>query len=160
MANVISAIRNSLPKTSTILTKAAGVAALGLVAYDAHTLGKIQANLLANDRDADSTAYYLKNTLYSDNLSKVSDKVKRASFRMELDCHWKRVINTCIGYVRGFTGMLIEHVVPLTLGLGALFAKGKVLPKICAGGLGVYGAYAFVKDFFGLGMPKGTEKLE
>lgn len=140
--------------TGKMLTKGVGVAALGLVGYDAHKVAQLQSDYYASSRDADSCAYYLNNSMYSTNMSMVQQGIKDAAYTMELDNGWKRFINTGIGYVKGFTSMLVDHVVPFGLGLGALFAKGKAA-KICAGGLGIYAGYEFLKNFFGLGAPKG-----
>ncbi len=137
-----------------LLRKGAGLAALAYVGYDAHYIGKVQADLYASEKDAYSSAFYLNNTLYSTNMSKIQEGIKDASYRMELDQGYKRFINSGIGYIKGFCSMLVSHIVPLGLGLGALLTKG--LPsKICAGGLGVYAAYEFVKNFFGMGVPHG-----
>lgn len=147
-----------LPKNpAKWVTKGIGAVALGAVAYDAHYLGKIQADLYSSEKDAASTGYYLNNSLYSTNMSKIQEGIKDASYEMELDCGWKRFINEGVGYVKGFTSMLVSHIVPFGLGLGALLSKG--LPsKICAGGLGIYAGYEFVKNFFGWGTPAGTFK--
>lgn len=149
--NIRRAISNN---TGKMLTKGVGLAALGLVGYDAHYVGKIQSDTYASERDANSTAYYLNNSMYSTNMSKIQDKIKDGAYEMELDCGWKRSLNSGIGYIKGFGSMLVSHVVPFGLGLGALLAKGKA-SKICAGGLGVYAVYEFMKNFFGLGTPKG-----
>ena len=147
-----------LPKNpAKWVTKGIGAVALGAVAYDAHYLGKIQADLYSSEKDAASTGYYLNNSLYSTNMSKIQEGIKDASYEMELDCGWKRFINEGGGYVKGFTSMLVSHIVPFGLGLGALLTKG--LPsKICAGGLGIYAGYECVKNFFGWGTPGGTFK--
>ena len=147
-----------LPKNpAKWVTKGIGAVALGAVAYDAHYLGKIQADLYSSEKDAASTGYYLNNSLYSTNMSKIQEGIKDASYEMELDCGWKRFINEGVGYVKGFTSMLVSHIVPFGLGLGALLSKG--LPsKICAGGLGIYAGYEVLKNFFGWGTPGGTFK--
>lgn len=152
--NISRAIRGN---TGKFLTKGAGLAALGLVGYDAHYIGKMQADLYASEKDANSAAFYLNNNMYITNMSKIQEGIKEASYNMELDCGWKRFINSGIGYIKGFTSMLISHVVPLGLGLGALLAKGKA-SKICAGGLGIYAGYEFLKNFFGFGVPGGPIK--
>lgn len=149
--NIRRAISNN---TGKVLTKGVGVAALGLVGYDAHKVAQLQSDYYASEKDAASCAYYLNNTMYSTNMSVLQDGIKDAAYTMELDCGWKRFINEGIGYVKGFTSMLVSHVVPFGLGLGALLAKGKAA-KVCAGGLGVYAGYEFLKNFFGLGTPKG-----
>lgn len=153
--NILNTIRTAIRgNTGKYIAKGIGLAALGMVGYDAHYIGKIEADTYASEKDAQSTGKYLNNTLYSTNMSKIQDKIKEVSYEMELDCGYKRFFNSGIGYLKGFTNMLIEHVLPFGLGLGALFAKGKA-SKICAGGLGLYGTYEFLRNFFGWGTPKG-----
>ena len=142
-----------LEKASKLVVRGVGLAALGLVGYDAHYIGKIQADTYASERDANSGLYYLNNTLYSTNMSKVEEGIKMGSYSMELDQGWKRFFNEGIGYVKGFTSMLVNHVVPLGLGIGALCGS-----KFSAIGLGIVGAYKFVKNFFGFGVPNGLGK--
>lgn len=155
---VISNIRRAITKNSgKILTRGAGLAALGLVAYDAHYVGKIQSDLYASERDAAATKYFLNNSMYLNNMSKLEENIRDTAYTMELDSTWRRFINSGIGYIKGFTSTLIDRVVPFGLGLGALFAKGKAA-KICAGGLGIYAGYELLKNFFGIGTPKGMLK--
>ncbi|MBQ8459942.1 hypothetical protein IJ541_07555 [bacterium] len=154
LGNIVNTLKNN---SGRIITGAAGLAGLGYVGYDAHYIGKLQSDLYASEHDANSTAYYLNNDMYSTNMSKIQEKIKDKSYEMELDQGWKRFFNTGIGYIKGFTSMLVAHVVPLGLSLGALFAPGKA-SKICAGGLGVYAIYEFFKNFFGFGTPGGLLK--
>lgn len=149
--NISTALKGNPGK---YLTKGVGLAALGLVGYDAHNIGKMQADLYASEKDALATSYYLNNTLYSNNMSAIRDSIKNSAYEMELDQGWRRFFNLGIGYVKGFTSMLVSHVVPLGLGAGALFAKGKIA-KFSAAALGIYGLCKFTKDFFGLGSPRG-----
>lgn len=140
--------------TGKVLTKGTGIAALGLVGYDAHKVALLQSDYYASEKDADACAYFLNNSLYSTNMSTIQDGIKDAAYTMELDNGWRRFFNSGIGYIKGFCSMLVSHVVPFGLGLGALLAKGKA-SKICAGGLGVYAGYEVLKNFFGFGTPKG-----
>lgn len=144
--------------TGKFLTKGVGVAALGLVGYDAHYAGKIQADLYSSERDAAATKYYLNNSMYLNNLSKVEEGIRDTAYTMELDNSWRRFVNSGIGYIKGFASMLVDHVVPFGLGLATLLTKGKI-SKICAGGLGVYAGYELLKNIFGLGVPKGMKDI-
>lgn len=155
---ILTRIRSMLPSVSTVITKGAGLTALGIVAYDANYLGKVQSDLYASTKDAKSTAYYLNNSMYMSNMSKFTEKIKNWSFTTELDQTYKRFFNEGIGYIKGFTGMLVNSVIPLGLGLGALFAK-KPAAKICTASLAVYGAYKFIRNFFGIGTPN-TLKID
>jgi hypothetical protein len=114
----------------------------------------MQADLYACDRDAKTTDYYVNNAMYTTNMSKSQDGIRKFALEMQLNQGWRRFFNVGIGYIKGFSSMLVEHVVPLGLSLGALLSKGKT-SKICAGGLGLYGAYVFVKNFLGWGNPRG-----
>ena len=95
--------------------------------------------------------------MYVTSMSRSQEKVRDLAFKTELGQGWRRFINTPIGYVKGFFAMLISHAVPLALSLGAIFCKGGVA-KGSAIGLGVYGAYEFIKNFFGLGTPGSLTK--
>ncbi len=152
---ILTRIKSVLP---TVITKGAGLAALGVVAYDANYLGKVQADLYASTKDAKSTAYYLNNSMYMSNMSKFTEKIKNWSFTTELDQTYKRFFNEGIGYIKGFTAMLVNSVIPLGLGLGALLG-GKNVSKGSTIGLAIYAGYKFVKNFFGIGTPN-TLKID
>lgn len=154
---ILTRITSALPSASKILTKGAGITALGLVLYDSHYIGKVQSDLYASERDAAATGYYLHNAMQSSSMSKVQNAVKEASYNMELDQTWRRFFNEGIGYVKGFTSMLVNNVVPFALGLGALLGKNLVA-KGSAIGLAVYGGYQFIKNFFGVGTHPGLGK--
>ena len=153
---VIGRIRSVLPSTSSLLTKGLGLAALGMVAHDSHYVGKLQSDLYASEKDAASTAYYFNNSRYVSDMRKSTEAIKNLSYTMELDQTYKRFFNEGIGYIKGFGSMLVNNVVPLGLGLGAVFG-GKVAGKASAIGLAVYGAYKFIKNFFGFGTPPGLK---
>ena len=157
---IINRIKSALPSTSTILTKGVGLGALGILTYDAHYVGKIQSDLYASEKDAQQTGYYLNNTLYLPSMSKTAEKVKNWSYKMTLDHTWRRFFNEGIGYVKGFGSMLVDNVVPLALGIGAVKSwKTPIIGKACAVGLALYGGYEFLKNFFGVGTPPGLDKI-
>ncbi len=141
------------PKTSKYIAKGIGIATLGLIAYDSHYLGKIKADTYSSERDADASLYYLNNTLYSNNMSKVEEGIKEGALNLELHQGVRRFFNEGIGYIKGFTSMLISNVVELGLGIGALLGS-----KFSAIGLCAIGAYKLIKNAFGLGVPNGLGK--
>ena len=155
---ILNRIRSVIPSVSTLVTKGAGLAALGIVAYDANYLGKMQSDLYASSKDAKSTAYYLNNAMYMPDMSKFTEKIKNWSFSWELDQTYKRFFNEGIGYVKGFAESLANSIIPFGLGLGALLCK-KPIAKGCTIGLGIYAAVKFIKNFFGLGTPN-TLKID
>ena len=154
MVSVLSRIKSAFPSASKVITKGAGLAALGIVLNDSHYLGKMQSDLYSSEKDARSTAYYLNNSMYLSDMSKFSEKIKNWSYTTELDQTYKRFFNEPIGYIKGFVSMLVQNVIPLGLSMGALFG-GKITSKASAIGLGIYGVYKFVKNFFGWGTPPG-----
>ena len=153
---IFTTIKSYIPK---IITKATGAAAVGMVLYDADYAGKVQSDLYATTKDAESTGYYLNNSMYLNSMSKTQDAIKNFAYETELDQNYKRFFNEMIGYSKGFNSMLIEHVVPFGLGLGALLMKG-MKARLCAYGVGIYAAYMFVKNFFGLGTAPGLNKFD
>lgn len=155
---ILTNIRSVLPSASTLVKKGIGLAALGVVAYDANYVGKVQADLYSSTKDAQSTTYYLNNSMYMPNMSKFTEKIKNWSFTTELDQTYKRFFNEGIGYIKGFTGSLANAFIPLGLGIGALFG-GKTVSKASAIGLGIYGVYKFIRNFFGIGTPN-TLKID
>lgn len=146
--NIISAIKNNYGK---YLTKSAGAVAVGLVAYDAHTLGKINADAYANTKDAQACQRFFNNTMFLSEPSICMSKAKNFMFNWQVQDNVRHFVNSAIGYFRGFGNMLINHVVPLTLGIGALVSKNK---KVACGfvfGLAAFGILKFFKDVCGLG---------
>lgn len=151
ISSIASTIRNNAGK---YIKKGVGLAALGLVGYESNYIGKIEADRYATEKDALATSFYLNNTMYNNTLSPVSQGIKQTAYEMELDQGWRRFINLGIGYVKGFGSMLISNVVPLGLGLTTLLAKGKT-STVSAVALGIYATGKFIKNFFGLGVPRG-----
>ena len=132
------------------LTKGAGIAALGITAYDAHILGKIQADTYSKSKDADACMETFSNTQYLSSPSTTTAALKDKVHDLETDSNLRHFVNSGIGYFKGFGSMLIDSVVPLALGIGAVFAKGK-LAAGSAIGLGAYACIKFFKDVLGFG---------
>ena len=139
-------------KTNVIkyLPKVAGATALGVCAYDAHIIGKIQSDVYAKSKDADACMETFSNTQYLSSPSMTTSKMKDSVHDFETDSNLRHFINSGIGYFKGFGSMLINDVVPVGLGLGALFGKGK-WSKGSAIGLGIYAGIKFFKDVLGFG---------
>ena len=147
IGNVFTSVKGNFTK---YLTKGVGAAALGVVAYDSHIVGKIQADVYSKVKDADACAESFNNTQYLTSPSMTMSKLKDGVNKFELDNNFRHFANSAIGYFKGFGSMLIDDVVPLGLGLGALLTKGWK-SKGCAIGLGVYGVFKFFKDVMGFG---------
>ncbi len=150
LSRFTNAIKNNYGK---YLAKAAGAAAVGMVAYDAHILGKLNADIYAQSREANRCSNAFNNTLYQTEPSLIQSKIKKKLFNFEMENNLFRLWNSAAGYISGFGEMLISGVVPLGLGLTALLTPLKH-GKICKGagiGLVAVGAIKLVRDIFGLG---------
>ena len=143
----LTSVTNNFTK---YLAKGVGVAALGVVAYDSHVVGKLQADVYAKSGDANAGIKAFDNTQYLSSPSVTTTKLKNEVFKFELDSNIRSFVNSAIGYIKGFGTMLIDNVVPLGLGLGALLGKGK-WSKGSAIGLGVYSVIKIFKDVLGFG---------
>lgn len=150
LSRFTNAIKNNYGK---YLAKAAGAAAVGMVAYDAHILGKLNADIYADSKEAKRCSAAFNNTLYQTEPSLVQSKIKKKLFNWELENNIFRIWNSAMGYLSGLGQMLVSGVVPLGLGLTALLTPLKH-GKICKGAgiaLLAYGAVKTVRDIFGLG---------
>jgi hypothetical protein len=145
--SIIRAAKNNVIK---YLPKAVGAAALGVVAYDAHIIGKLQSDVYAKSKDADACAETFNNTQYLSSPSMTTSKLKNGVNRFEMESNTRHFVNSAWGYFKGFGSMLVNSVVPLGLGLGALCAKGW-WAKGSAIGLGIYAGIKFLKDVMGFG---------
>ena len=153
--NIISTIKNNYGK---YLAKTAGVVALGCIARDAHTIGKLQADVTAQSRDANVSMDLFENTQRLDSPSLLKSEVKDKVFKYHLGSNFINFFNAGIGYVSGLTSMLVDNVVPLGLGLTALLAKGNKLAKGSGIALAGYAIFSFIKDGLGIGSPKYLQK--
>lgn len=146
----MSIIRTAKTNFVKYLPKAVGLGALGVVAYDSHIIGKLQADMYSKSKDADACAETFNNTQYLSSPSMTTSKLKNGVNRFEMESNSRHFVNSAIGYFKGFGSMLVSSVVPLGLGLGALFGKGN-WAKGSAIGLGIYAGFKFFKDVLGFG---------
>ena len=146
----MSIIRTAKTNIIKYIPKAIGLGALGVVAYDSHIVGKLQADMYAKSKDANALAYTYNNTQYLSSPSMTISKLKDEVNKFENESNSRHFVNSAIGYFKGFGSMLIINVVPFTLGLTALFGK-RNWAKGSAIGLGVYAGFKFIKDVLGFG---------
>lgn len=132
------------------LCRGAGLAALGLVAYDSHVMGKLRADVEAKSADADACFDGFNNTQYLSKPSAVLARAKEGVYHLELGNNIRSFFNSGIGYVKGAVSTMVSEVVPFTLGIGALLGKG-IIAKASAVGLAGYAGICFVKDVLGFG---------
>lgn len=146
----MSLIKSAKTNFIKYLPKAVGFGALGVVAYDAHIIGKLQSDVYAKSKDADACAESFNNTQYLSSPSMTTSNLKDGVNKIELESNSRHFINSALGYFKGFGSMLVNSVVPFGLGLGALFGKGK-WAGASAIGLGIYAGFKFFKDVLGYG---------
>lgn len=144
---ITQAIKNNYGQ---YLAKAAGAAAVGMIGYDAHIYGKLQADTYSQSREADDVGSTFNNTMYLSEPSIVQSNMKKFLFNFEMENNFGDLWNSAVGYLGGAVSMLTSAVVPLGLGLTALLAKNKTLSKGAGIGLVGVGAIKFVRDIMGL----------
>ena len=145
ISTALTSVKSNLTK---YIAKGVGAAALGVVAYDAHVVGKLQSDVYSKTGDANACMEAFSNTQYLSSVT--TSKLKRGVFNWEVESNLRHFINSGIGYFKGFGSMLVSSVVPFGLGLGALLGKGK-WSKGSAIGLGIFGVVKLFKDVLGFG---------
>lgn len=150
ISTALTSVKNNFGK---YLIKGTGLAALGIIAYDAHIVGNLQSDIYSKSADANACLKRFENTQYLSSPSLTTEKLKKHVFNMETEGNTRHFFNSAIGYFKGFGSMLVSNVLPLGLGIGALFGKGK-WAKYSAIGLGVYAGMKIIKDVLCLGHPK------
>lgn len=147
MSSMLTSIKNNFGK---YLCKGVGLAALGSVFYDSHVIGKLQADVYSKSKDADACMETFNNTQYLSSQSMTTSNAKKMVHNLEVESNMRHFFNSAIGYFKGFGSMLINNVVPLGLGIGALFGK-KGWRAASAIGLGIYTGFKLFKDVLGFG---------
>ena len=135
--------------------KAAGVAGAGIVLYDAHKHGNYRATVEKNNKNAIACDEWMENTRNMTYPSKFNSKLKNGIFRWELRNNIRGMFNSAVGYVKGFTHMLISDVLPLGVSVAAIATKGKAA-KISGAALGAYAVYGLAKNVLGIGVKQHT----
>lgn len=147
LSTAFSSVKTNFTK---YLAKGVGATALGILAYDSHIVGKLQSDVYSKSRDADACMDAFSNSQYLTSPSATMSNLKKGVFNFETENNFRHFVNSAIGYFKGFGSMLVDNVVPLGLGLGALCGKGK-WSKGSAIGLGIYAGFKLLKDVLGFG---------
>lgn len=151
--------------------KAAGVAGVGILAYDAHKRGVLHGEINKNKSNFKALDYYYENSRNLTSDSHFNANMKDKLFRWELDNNFRGFVNKGLGYVKGFAGMVTDDILPWALSIAAIGVKGaKKIPapttanphatktvmsrgsKVAGAALGLYTAYAFIKNICGFGV--------
>ena len=148
MSGFLARVGSSL---GTIAARATGIAALGIVGYDAHVIGKLEADTYYQSREASRLSSAAFNCGKLDYPSATMGKVKKKLFNFQLDNKFFKPFETTIGYFKGAGASWLNSFVPAIMGLFALFARNKVVSKLSALGLLIYGGIRVVHDGFGIG---------
>lgn len=133
-----------------VLAKAAGVAGLGMVAYDAHTSGQIEAPRSQKSLKADNLTEHYLNDMKLESPSKVQSEMKKRIFNFYADENISSFFSNIGGYVKGLSTSVVQNVIPLGLSVGAIFTKG-LLSKGFGIGLAAYGGIFLLQEAFGIG---------
>lgn len=136
-----------------VLAKAAGVAGVGLVAYDSHIAGKIESHSYGKNNKAESITERYLDDLKLDSPSSVKAGVKSALFHYSMDENLTGFFSGISGYFKGFGSMLVSNAVPFALSVGTLLTKG-LTSKLCGAGLAAYGGIFLLQEMFGIGKPR------
>lgn len=148
---IFKAIKNNYGK---YLAKAAGAAAVGLVAYDAHVLGKLKADTYSQSKMADYCTATFDNSMYLSEPSVVQSKLKEKVHNLRMESNFGNLFNSAVGYFGGVLESMVSSVVPLGLGLTALCASIKKHPAVVKWsgiGLAAYAGVKVVRDILGFG---------
>ena len=136
----------------TLAARGVGLGAVGMVAYDAHVLGKLDADTFSQSREADRLVAGAHNRMLLDTPSTVAGKIKDKIFNFQLGTNIFMPFEAVIGYFKGVANSCVDNCITLGAGLLALLG-GKKLSRLSALGLFVYGGYKFFTDGLGFGRP-------
>lgn len=138
-------------KFADILAKTAGIAGLGYVAYDSHLTAKIESGKMQKDIKSDSIENHYLNDMKSDNSSILQSTIKRRITDFYMDENISSPFTRVGGYIKGFSSMLVNNVVPLGLSVGAIIAPKGIVSRMFGVGLLAYGGFFLAQEFLGIG---------
>ena len=140
---------------SNILVKTAGAIGLGLVAYDSHVAGKIEAAAYPKECKANGLVKDHMDYMTMDSPSIVKQKVKKGVLDFKTDENISTFFHGIEGYFKGFGNMLVGNIVPLALATGTVLTKG-VVSKVFGAGLLAYGGMFLLQEVLGIGKDEGV----
>lgn len=144
---------------SNLATKAMGAAALGMVLYDSNYAGAIESRSYQRKSNADSVTDVFMENMALDRPSIVQSKLRNKYLKFKMDENFTDFFEIATGYVKGFSSMLVNNVVPFGLSLGALATKGIVSKTFGVGLLG-YGIVYLLQDVMNFGGPRGLKDIK
>lgn len=137
----------------SVLAKTAGVIGIGLIGYDAHCAGKMEASSYASNRKANGLSEGYKDHLKLDSPSVVKNEIKNELFDYNLNENLSGFFASIGGYIKGALSMAFGNIIPLGLSIATICTKGKA-SKFCGAGLAIYGGIYLAQELFGIGKTK------
>lgn len=141
-------------KLSNYIAKGVGVAGLGLIAYDAHKAGQMEASRHEKNEKATSLSEHFMEDMKLDSPSTVKSNLKKRVFQYHMDENFTGFFASAKGYLNGFSSMLVNDIIPLGLAAGTVLMPKGILSKTFGAGLLAYGGIFLLQDVFGIGKPK------
>ena len=139
---------------SGVIAKGIGAVGLGLVLYDAHTLGKIESASNQKRSAANMIAGPFANTMMQDSASILESRAKKGFSNFMMEENMSTFFTGIGGYFKGVGSMLVSHIVPLGLSIGALATpRNSLASKVFGFGLLAYGGMFMLHDVMGIGKP-------
>ena len=137
-------------KFGTLVARGTGLAAVGMVAYDAHLLGKLEGDTVSISNESKRLTSAANNRMYLDTPSLAMGKIKDRIFDFQMSNSILMPFEAAGGYFKGVLSSCFNDMIPLGMGLLAMFGS-KFIAKTSALGLAVYGGLKFFTDGFGFG---------
>lgn len=131
------------------LAKGAGALGLGIVLYDAHTIGKVEAASNQKRAAANLVTKPVMGMLSQNSPSIVEARAKKTYANYMLDEDTSGIFTGFSGYMKGLTKVMVSDVVPLGLSIGALATKGWI-SKGFGLGLLAFGGIFVLRDVMGV----------
>lgn len=141
-------------KLSNYLAKGVGYAGLGLVAYDAHKAGVMEASKFEKNHKAESLSHHFMEDMKLDSPSTVKSAIKKRLFHYHMDENLSGFFTSIKGYFKGLSSMLVDGIVPLSLAAGTVLMPKGFLSKTFGVGLLAYGGIFLLQEAFGIGKAK------
>lgn len=143
-------------KITTVISKAIGAGAIGAIAYNAHAYGKMLGEEDQKIHTANRLPDEFLNSERLETFNPLTLKLKRYIFKKEMDETQGEMQFGMVGYFEGFTKGLVDNIIPLMLGTGALMFKRA--GKLCALGLGLMALKYWRWDIVGHGKAGNLEE--
>ena len=141
----------------TVLTRGIGLTTVGMVAYDAHVIGKLDADTLSISNESRRLVNAANDRMYLTSPSTTMGKIKNGIFDFQMNNSFLMPFEAAVGYFKGLCKSCLMDIIPLGMGMLALLGN-KAIAKTSALGLALYGGYKFLTDGFGIGRPDKVKK--